>query len=48
MFPAVGSKYFTGQNGSETLLLVWSIGVTALDNIMRPVLIKKGADLPSS
>ena len=46
MFPAVGWMYWTGENGWGTVLLVWSIVVTALDNIMRPVLIKKGADLP--
>jgi len=29
-----------------TVLLIWSIPVLALDNFLRPVLIKKGADLP--
>ena len=38
--------YWTGESGWGTVLLVWSIVVTALDNILRPVLIKKGADLP--
>ncbi len=46
LFPAVGWMYFTGQNGWGTALLVWSVGVTALDNVLRPVLIKRGADLP--
>ncbi|MBP8696030.1 MAG: AI-2E family transporter YdiK, partial [Syntrophobacterales bacterium] len=29
-----------------TLLIAWSIPVGALDNFLRPVLIRKGADLP--
>ena len=28
------------------LLLVWSIAVGALDNVLRPILIKRGGDLP--
>jgi predicted PurR-regulated permease PerM len=28
------------------ILLVWSVVVTCLDNVIRPILIKKGADLP--
>jgi len=27
-------------------LLVWTIAVASLDNVLRPVLIRKGADLP--
>jgi predicted PurR-regulated permease PerM len=46
LFPAVGWMYWTGQNGWATFLLVWSIVVSTLDNFLRPVLIKKGADLP--
>ena len=38
--------YWTGDSGWATALLVWSIFVTTLDNILRPMLIKKGADLP--
>jgi predicted PurR-regulated permease PerM len=29
-----------------TALLIWSIFVGTLDNFLRPILIKKGADLP--
>ena len=46
LFPAVGWMYWTGENAWGTVLLVWSLVVTALDNVLRPVLIKKGADLP--
>ena len=46
LFPAVGWMYWTGENAWGTFLLVWSLVVSALDNILRPVLIKRGADLP--
>jgi predicted PurR-regulated permease PerM len=46
LFPAVGWMFWTDQNAWGTALLVWSVVVTLLDNVLRPVLIKKGADLP--
>jgi predicted PurR-regulated permease PerM len=46
MAPAVIWLYSTGSTGWGTALLVWSVGVVSIDNILRPVLIKKGADLP--
>ena len=46
LFPAVAWMYWTGQNGWATFLLVWSVVVSLLDNVLRPLLIKKGADLP--
>ena len=46
LFPAVGWMYWSGDNGWATFLLVWSIVVAGLDNVLRPILIKKGADLP--
>ena len=46
LFPAVGWMYWTGENAWATFLLVWSIFVSTLDNFLRPMLIKKGADLP--
>jgi len=42
----VGWLYWTGFAGWATALLVWSIMVGTVDNVIRPVLIKKGADLP--
>ncbi|OPY86598.1 MAG: putative inner membrane protein [Syntrophaceae bacterium PtaU1.Bin231] len=46
LFPAVGWLFWSGQTLWGTLLLIWSIVVVTLDNVLRPVLIKKGADLP--
>jgi predicted PurR-regulated permease PerM len=46
LFPAVAWMYWTGDNAWATFLLVWSIVVSLLDNVLRPMLIKKGADLP--
>jgi predicted PurR-regulated permease PerM len=38
--------YTSGAAGRGTLMLVFSIAAVTLDNVVRPVLIKKGADLP--
>jgi predicted PurR-regulated permease PerM len=46
LFPAVAWMYYTGDTGWATALLVWSLVVSTLDNILRPMLIRKGADLP--
>jgi len=44
--PAVFWLYWSGDAVSGTVLLVWSVPVGVLDNILRPMLIKRGADLP--
>jgi predicted PurR-regulated permease PerM len=44
--PAVFWMYWTGSSGWATALLVWSLPVAALDNIMRPILIRRGVQLP--
>lgn len=47
LLPAVGWLYWSGQPGWGTTLLVWTVIVGALDNILRPLLIRRGgADLP--
>jgi predicted PurR-regulated permease PerM len=46
MFPAVGWLYWSGDTGWGTFLLIWSLVVVTMDNVVRPVLIKRGADLP--
>lgn len=46
LLPAVGWMYWTGDTGWATFLLVWSVIVGSLDNFLRPMLIKRGADLP--
>ena len=46
LFPAVAWMFWMGDSGWGTFLLVWSLIVTSLDNFLRPMLIRKGADLP--
>jgi predicted PurR-regulated permease PerM len=46
LLPAVGWIYLTGDNTMGTVLLIWTVIVSSLDNFLRPVLIRKGADLP--
>lgn len=46
LIPAVGWLYYSSGAGWGTFLLVWSLVVLTMDNFLRPVLIKKGADLP--
>ena len=38
--------WFQGSTAWFVALLVWTIIVGSLDNVLRPILIKKGADLP--
>ena len=38
--------WWQGDTGWFVALLIWTIVVGSLDNILRPILIKKGADLP--
>jgi predicted PurR-regulated permease PerM len=44
--PAVGWLYWTGEPVWGTVLLVWTVLVGSMDNVLRPILIKRGADLP--
>ena len=46
LLPAIIWTYWIGESGWGTFLLVWSIPVFGLDNFLRPVLIRRGADLP--
>jgi predicted PurR-regulated permease PerM len=46
LIPAVIWLFWDGQTAWGAALLVWSVGVGAMDNILRPILIRKGADLP--
>lgn len=46
LLPAVGWMYWVGDTGWATFLLVWSLVVGMLDNFLRPMLIRRGADLP--
>jgi predicted PurR-regulated permease PerM len=46
LVPAVIWLFWSGQTGWGTALLVWTVGVGTMDNILRPLLIRRGADLP--
>lgn len=46
LIPAIIWLYWTGDTTRGTVLLVWSAVVGTLDNVIRPVLIRMGADLP--
>jgi predicted PurR-regulated permease PerM len=43
---AVGWLYWTGHPTGGTVLLVATLIITTLDNFLRPMLIKRGANLP--
>lgn len=46
LVPAVVWLYWTGHPGWGTALLVWALPVGTVDNVLRPILIRRGADLP--
>jgi len=46
LVPAVIWIYWSVGTGWGTFLLLWTLVVGAMDNVLRPFLIKKGADLP--
>lgn len=46
MAPAVAWVFSTGNTGWGVFLLVWAIVFGLMDNVLRPVLIRKGVDLP--
>ena len=46
MVSAVIWLYWSGETAWGTGLLVWSVIVVTMDNVLRPMLIKRGADLP--
>lgn len=43
---AVAWLYWSGESTWGTFLLVWTIIAGTMDNFLRPILIKRGADLP--
>jgi predicted PurR-regulated permease PerM len=43
---AVAWLYWSGESAWGTFLLVWTIVAGTMDNFLRPILIKRGADLP--
>jgi len=46
LVPAVIWVYWSGSAGWGTFLLVWTILVISLDNILRPILIRRSVNLP--
>jgi predicted PurR-regulated permease PerM len=46
LLPAAGWLYWSDSTGWGTFLLVWTAIVGTMDNVLRPYLIKQGADLP--
>lgn len=46
LIPAIIWLYWSGSTVWGTVLLVWSIPVGALDNVLRPILIRRGVELP--
>jgi predicted PurR-regulated permease PerM len=46
LFCAVIWVFWKGDTGWAIALLVWTVLVSTMDNFLRPVLIRKGADLP--
>jgi predicted PurR-regulated permease PerM len=46
LVPSVAWLYWSQQNTAGTILLVLSLGLISMDNILRPILITRGANLP--
>ena len=44
--PAVAWLFWQGAAGAATGLLLWTLVVVTLDNVLRPMLMTKGANLP--
>jgi predicted PurR-regulated permease PerM len=46
LVPAIAWLYWSGSTGWGTVLLIWAVPVLTLDNILRPILIRRGVQLP--
>jgi predicted PurR-regulated permease PerM len=46
LVPSAAWLYWSDRTGWAIFLLVWTLVVEAIDKLLRPILIKKGADLP--
>jgi len=46
LIPSVIWLFWTGRTGWGIFMIAWAIFVSTFDNFLRPVLIRKGADLP--
>ena len=45
LVPAVIWLFWNDETAWGTALLIWTLGVGAIDNVLRPLLIRRGADL---
>jgi predicted PurR-regulated permease PerM len=46
LIPAVVWMFYTGQTALGIVLVVFTVVAILLDNVLRPILIRRGADLP--
>ena len=46
LLPAVGWLYYSGSVGWSLFLLACTVVIISLDNVLRPLLIRRGANLP--
>jgi len=46
LVPAVIWLFWTGETVTASIFAVWVLFVSTIDNFLRPILIRKGADLP--
>ena len=46
MAAAAAWLYWTGSTGWAIVLMIWSAPLVMLDNVLRPVLIRRGVELP--
>ncbi len=46
LLPATIWVFYNGSTGWGVFMAIWTLVVGALDNVLRPVLIRRGADLP--
>ena len=46
MIPAVIYVFATGDTVTAILFLVWSVFIMVLDNILKPLLLGRGVDVP--
>jgi len=46
MLPAALWLFHTGQNGWGIFMLIWGVGVSTVDNFVKPWLISQGSDMP--
>jgi predicted PurR-regulated permease PerM len=47
MIASIAWLYWSGNSGWGTALLIWTVPVVALDNVLRPILIRRGVQLPT-